>query len=354
MTPANADRSSELYKLARQQGNPIIRGESATFLWRGRTAPLLVSDLGEWEERPQRLTRLGRDLWAVSLKLPRNAYLEYSFYDPQTRQHLLDPLNTQRVSNGVGGHNAFFYMPEAAPTPLAHPRPGRLRGRLTRHQVDADGMTVNSRRAVYLYQPASVRPVPLLVVLDGFDYLRRVKIVQIVETLIAQQRIQPIALALLQNGGNQGRMVEYACSEITLAFLEKAVLPLAASQLKLLDHHRHPGAHGILGSSMGGLMAVYAALRLPEIFGNALSQSGAFELWGMETAAMQLVRWMPKRDIHLWMDVGRLEELLACNRRMRSLLLKHGYEVGYHEFIGGHNPTCWRDDVGTGLETLYG
>jgi enterochelin esterase family protein len=215
-------------------------------------------------------------------------------------------------------------------------------------------MTVNGKRAVYLYHPATARPVPLLVVLDGFDYLRRVRIAQIVDTLIAQERIQPIALALLQNGGSQGRMVEYACSEGTLTFLEKAVLPLAASQMVLLDFHRRPGAHGILGSSMGGLMAVYAALRLPEIFGRALSQSGAFELAGRETAAMQLARWMPRRNVRLWMDVGRLEELLACNRRMRSLLLRRGYKVDYHEYVGGHNPTCWRDDLGSGLEALYG
>jgi len=354
MTPGKVDGRSKLYQRAREEGNPIIQGETVTFVWHGRTAPRLVSDLGEWEERPRPLKQISREVWAVSLKLPRNAYLEYSFYDPRTKQHILDPLNTKSVPNGVGGRNAFFYMPEAAPTPLAHPSSGHFRGRLSRHQVSTDGMTVNGKRSVYLYHPAVTKPVPLVLVLDGIDYLRRVRIAQIVDNLIAQQRIQPVALALLQNGGGQGRMVEYACSEATLGFLKNIVLPLAASQLHLLDLHQHPGAYGILGSSMGGLMAVYAALRLPEIFGCALSQSGAFELGGMETVAMQLVRWMPRPGIRLWMDVGLLEELLDCNRRMHSLLLERGYGVDYHEFVGGHNTTCWRNDLGIGLEALFG
>lgn len=347
-------KGSKLYGRAREDGNPLIQGETATFIWHGRNAPHLVSDLDEWEEGPRPLKRIEGNIWGISIKLPRNAYLEYSFYDPRTKQHISDPLNPKSVSNGLGGRNHFFYMPEAAPTPLMQLRPDHARGRLSQHQVSADGMTVNGKRTIYLYQPPVAQPVPLVLVLDGFDYLRRVRITRIVDHLIAQKRIRPIALALAQNGGAQGRMVEYACSEVTLAFLKNTVLPLASSHLNLMDIHQHPGAYGILGSSMGGLMAVYAALRLPEIFGRALSQSGAFELWGSETVAMQLVRFLPQSDIHLWMDVGRLEELLDCNRRMRRLLLRHGYDLRYHEFVGGHNTTCWRDDLGAGLEALFG
>lgn len=351
---AKIEKGSRLLKRAREGGNPIIQGETVTFIWHGRTAPHLVSDLDEWEENPRPLKRISRDVWGVSLKLPRNAYLEYSFYDPRTKQHLPDPLNAKSVWNGVGGHNHFFYMPEAAPTPLTRLSPGQVQGQLSKYEVSADGMTVNGKRTIYLYHPPVAQPVPLVMVLDGFDYLRRVRVTQIVDNLIAQHRIRPIALALLQNSGSQGRMVEYACNEVTLAFLKNAILPLAASHLNLLDIHEHPGAYGILGSSMGGLMAVYAALRLPEIFGRALSQSGAFELWGIETVAMELVRFISRPDIHIWMDIGRLEELLECNRRMRNLLRRHGYDVRYQEFVGGHNTTCWRDDLGAGLEALFG
>ena len=350
---AKIDRGSELLKRARKWGNPVIQGETVTFLWHGRSAPNLVSDLDGWEEGPRPLKRINREVWGISLKLPRDAYLEYSFYDPRTRQFLSDPLNAKSVSNGVGGRNQFFYMPDAAPTPLTRPGPSQTQGQLSRHQIDADGMAVHRKRTVYLYQPPVTRPVPLVLVLDGFEYLRRVRIAQIVDNLIAQKRIRPIALALVQNGGVHGRTVEYACSEATLAFLKNMVLPLAASQLNLVDIHKHPGAYGIVGSSLGGLMAVFTALRLPGIFGRAISQSGAFELWGIETVAMQLVRCIQKPDIRLWMDVGHLEELLECNRRMHRLLRSQGYEVGYHEFVGGHNTTSWRDDLGIGLEALF-
>ena len=41
---------------------------------------------------------------------------------------------------------------------------------------------------------------PLLVVYDAQDYLTRGRITQIVDNLIAQGRIEPFAIALLDNG----------------------------------------------------------------------------------------------------------------------------------------------------------
>ena len=63
-----------------------------------------------------------------------------------------------------------------------------------------------------------------------------------------------------------------ACGESTLLFVAAQVLPLARAHLNLLDPAKHPGAYGVLGASMGGLMALYTGLRLPRIFGHVLSQ----------------------------------------------------------------------------------
>ncbi len=59
---------------------------------------------------------------------------------------------------------------------------------------------------------------PLLAVYDGLDYFRRGKLTEIVDNLIAAKRIRPVAIAFLQNGGQQARMVEYGCSQTTLGF----------------------------------------------------------------------------------------------------------------------------------------
>jgi enterochelin esterase family protein len=124
--------------------------------------------------------------------------------------------------------------------------------------------------------------------------------------------------------------------------------------LNLLDIKEHPSAYGILGASFGGLMSLYTGLRLPDIFGNVLSQSGVFEFEGRDFAAVDLIRHGHAQNINIWMDAGRLEWLLEDNRRIQPLLKEKGYKVSYREFTGGHNFTAWRDDVWRGLEAMFG
>jgi enterochelin esterase-like enzyme len=343
-----------LLERARKKGNPIIKGSTATFLWEGKTAPHLIDDSHEWEENPVPMERLEPGLWSATLTLSRDAYLEYGFMDPETQERLDDPLNPDRyLWNGLSAYNHFFYMPKGGPTPLVNVAPGVPRGKVTRHKVETDSMAVGDERTVYLYQPPVKRPVPLVVVYDGPDYLRRAKLATIVDNLIAQKRIRPVALALVQNGG-QARVIEYGCSEMTLGFVAVKVLELAREHLNLIDINQKPGAYGIMGASMGGLMALYTGLRLPGMFGKVLSQSGAFSFPEHEFITSDLVRHLPKQNINIWMDVGSLEGLLDCNRQMAALLKEKGYRVTYREYPAGHNYTAWRDDLWRGLEALFG
>ncbi len=343
-----------LLETVKKQGNPLITGQTVTFAWEGASAPHLISDLHNWEEHPQALTRIQKGIWSLSFDLALNAYLEYAFYDPENQKRFPDPFNRKSVYNGVGGHNHFVYMPMAAPTPLTRLPASGLRGKVTRHTVEAEYVTVSKQRRVYLYHPPVRSATPLLVVYDGLDYFRRGKLTEIVDNLIAEKRIKPLAIAFLQNGGQTARMVEYGCAEPTLGFLMTSVLPLAAKELKLLDHAQHPGAHGIMGASMGGLMSVYTALRLPDVFGQVLSQAGAFELWEHESTVMQMVRHFPKPKLKLWLDCGALDFLLEPNRVMAALLKEKGYQVTYAENGGAHNYTTWRNSCVAGLERLFG
>ena len=264
-----------------------------------------------------------------------------------------DPLNPLSCPNGFGDNNHYFYMPGAAPSPLTR-RPRRVpKCTLTRYQLATDELLVGRQRSVYLYQPPTDEPCPLVVVFDGQDYVRRGKLIQIVDNLIHQQRIRPIALALIYHGGN-ARTQEYACNDATLGFLDSAVLPLARKELNLKDVSEVPGGYGVLGASMGGLMALYAGLRMPDIFGKVLSQSGAFRLFGYQMVVVDLVRYFPVQPLNIWMDTGRYEFLLQANRDMHSLLVDRDYQVSYREYPGGHNYTCWRDDIWRGLAYLFG
>ena len=74
--------------------------------------------------------------------------------------------------------------------------------------------------------------------------------------------------------------MEYFCSDATIAWLDREVLPLAHKHLKLLDLDEQPGAYGILRRLGRRLdVHVYGATDAV-IFGRVLCQSGVFALEG--------------------------------------------------------------------------
>jgi enterochelin esterase-like enzyme len=344
-----------LLERVKRNGTPWIDGETATFVWLGPHAPQLLGDFNNWgwgHGKPIELTQVAPEVWVHTETLRRDAYIEYTY--SQDGQRVRDPLNPHTITNGMGAFNHFFRMPDSMPTPLVKVKPGVPRGKVTSHSVPGDHLIVGAERTIYLYQPPTKEPVPLLVVFDGQDYLHRARLNAIVDNLIAEGTIRPLALALVSHGG-QARFVEYMCNDSTIFFLQRAVLPLAQQHLNLLDITACPGAYGVLGASMGGLMALYTGMRVPEVFGRVLSQSGSFRSPQADHAAVlfDLIQRSETKPLHIWMDVGRYEWLAEVNRETRDLLQSKGYNVTYREYPGEHNYTSWRDDIWWGLEALF-
>ena len=199
---------------AQREGTPLVDGETATFVWHGPDAPGLLSDVNGWKpEDAVTLTPVTSDVWTYTLTLPRDAYIEYSF--ARGAERVPDPLNPRTSPDGLGHISHFFYMPDAGPTPLTRRLRGAPHGTVTRHVIRSERFLVGGRRPVILYQPPTSAPCPLVVVFDGREYLRRARLPLIVDNLIAQGRIRPVALAMVYHAG-QARGVEYACSESTV------------------------------------------------------------------------------------------------------------------------------------------
>src|SRR5262249_57066511 len=104
-----------------------------------------------------------------------------------------------------------------------------------------------------------------------------------------------------------------------------------------------PAQTVVMGSSTGGLASAYAAFRRPEVFGNVLSQSGAF--WLGATREDSGREWLtgeldaaPRKPIRFVLQVGVVEgkptpahgpSIPATNRRLPDLLPAHGYRPTY-------------------------
>ena len=342
--------TSSLVERTQKEGTPLVDGSTITLVWVGLRSPSLRGDFTHWHHDPAlELKQAEPGVWIYQTELPAGAYIEYAFFAGE--QRILDPLNKRLTSNGLGKYNNYFYMPGGSITPLAHRSLEIPHGDITRQMIEGGKTIAGSRRPVYFYRPPVDQPVPLLVVWDGYDYLRRVRLSVIVDNLIAQKRIEPIALAMIHHGGT-ARIQEYSCNSATLDYLHDYVLPVAKQQLNLTTC---PGAFGVLGASMGGLMAVYTGFRLPDLFGKVYSQSGSFAYGGNEKAIFPLVENSPQQKINLYLEAGKFEYtgLIEANHRMQTLLAQKGYKHSYLEYPAGHNYPAWRDRVADGLVWLF-
>jgi enterochelin esterase-like enzyme len=334
---------------------PLIEDDLVTFVWHGDSAPLLSGDFTGWdEEHPVNMVKSQAKLWIHQERIFPDAYIEYSFQ--QDGENILDPYNPRRIPNGAAGYNNYFYMPNHQSVSIYKKNPNIPHGTLSAHQLSTDYIIPGKYRGVRLYHPPTQEPVPLVIVWDGQDYFKQIHLNNIVDSLLGQGKIIPLALAFIDNAGQDLRSIEYACNDAILAFIQAEVLPLAQSELNLVDIGSNPGAYGVLGASMGGLMALYTGLRMPGVFGKVLSQSGAFTLGDFDTIVFDLVERGVSPEINIWLDVGTydLAGMLESNCRMHGLLENRGINNVYREYHSGHNYPAWREDIWRGIEALFG
>lgn len=349
---------SNLLERLRTEGNPLFEGDNNSevlFVWEGEDAPYLHLEHQGFE--PLTMQRIQPGVWTYPLNLPPDAYVEYYFsttpQDPSTV--VPDPYNNETVPSGVGYDRHGLSMPYRVPTPYTLNKRGVASGTVSQHTITDDRYLHNQTRDVWLYDPSTSDATPLLVVLDGNDYLERGMITTIVDNLIAEEKIRPLSMALIAHAGDY-RVQEYNQNETLPMLIDRHILPLANHHLHLLDLEAYRGGYGILGASFGGLAALYTALRMPHVFGTVLSQAGAFWSFNDTQDALihMLVDTLPKQDINIWMDVGIYDFLFEENQDMRRRLGEKGYDVNYAEHSDGHNYTAWRDILPTALETMYG
>jgi predicted alpha/beta superfamily hydrolase len=149
-----------------------------------------------------------------------------------------------------------------------------------------------------------------------------------------------------QHGGGGGD--EY------LDFVERTVKP-AIDELFRTDPSR--GATGILGSSMGAVISLYAFFTRPQVFSFAGAMSPAF--WFADRALFTLVEQASFTPGRIYIDVGTGEgdSAVADAQRMHQLLVDKGYVPGeslmYVEDDGApHSEEAWARRVRTALYYL--
>lgn len=387
-------------------GTPLIEPDvdnpalcTVTFLWRA-TEPVENVVVVEWitggDLPDKRMLRLGEtDVWYRSLRVRSDVRSVYRFspndsltprkqeadWPARMANFVHDPLNPRRFMEGaplspedrpwVAG--SIVELPDAPSYAWVEPRAGVPTGSVEKHRLRSE--ILENDRDVWLYQPspfaAKGQTPGLLVLFDGERSLHVLQAAEQLDRLIAEGAIKPLVMAIV---GNVDRGAELPCNPAFAGFLADELAPWMRSRCSISSDPRDAI---LAGQSYGGLAAVFGALERPDVFGNALSQSGSF-WWKPDPFSTAEVAhgeapeyaWLPRQvatkpaaSVRIFMEAGTLENrmsddnaptLLSCHRHMRDVLLAKGYDVTYREYPGGHDYIWWRGLLADGLIALAG
>lgn len=301
----------------------------ATVHWRGEAERVAVlGGFGGWDVSSNLMERDG-SLWRRSYQVTPDLRTTY-FVLPDPADELdwapelfrrleTDPLNPhtwvcpaddEDPEWGFENVRSLFEGPDAPAQPWIERRSAIPEGVTELHRVRSE--ILGNERRVWVHLPpgysASER-YRVLVVFDGWAYVNLVPTPTILDNLLGSGRIPPLVAILPDSLSQDERNLELPCHEPFLRFLTDELLPWARERWSLTDDSARTI---VAGSSFGGLAAVYAACERPDVFGNAISQSGSFG-WGVEDGRED--EWLTNRieedeppPVRFWLEIGSLED----------------------------------------------
>lgn len=413
---AGQTSTDSFWKQVAAEGTPLIepfgsdgKYQLVTFLWRSvhdtRNVFVRGSFLGVGSPADYSMHQIpNSNVWYLTLKLPSGARFTYqlspndplTFEGPRAEQRAAtrqaDPLNIHPLSACPPNTSKFncssvAELPGAAPQPWVVSKPGTAEGRVEKQTIKSANQKID--RPVSVYTPANYKadgpPNALLILFDGEDLPDDPYPVTMLNNLIAASKIPPTVAVFVENVPRR-RLVDLVANPEFADFMAKDLVPWVRSHYNVT---KDPKQTVVTGYSAGGLAAAYVALRHPEVFGNVLSQSGAF-WWSFEhnggvcgprcpdsggtggdnsrdatTEGNFMVKQFlasPKLPLRFYLAAGTFEidrdggggNILESTRHLRDVLLAKGYDVRYQQFVGGHDGLSWRGALADGLIALLG
>jgi enterochelin esterase family protein len=341
---------------------PLVDGSDVTFVYRGTADAVSLRCWISGLDTAQPFQALAdTDLWVVTIELPKGSRIEYKFEISQNgaRHLVLDPLNDVVAHDPFGANSVCQGFGYERPAWTQHNPEARI-GRIETVQVQS--AVFKATRDVQVYLPARFRRnrrYPLLIVHDGTDYLQFADLKIVLDNLVTRLEIPALIVALIQS---PDRLREYAGDDRHAAFLGEELLPFMAATYPLIDE---PAARAIMGASFGGVAALHAAWRYPDLYGRLLLQSGSYAfsdigrhqrgpVFDPVARFMNAFRERPGVPAQrIYMSCGIYESLIYENRSLLPRLQEQGIEVRFEEVRDAHNWENWRDRLRNGLSWIF-
>ena len=262
-------------------------------------------------------------------------------------------------------------------------RPHTLTGDVRTHKNFHSKILHNDRDVlVYLppgYEAAKGKKYPVLYVHDGqnlFDGAtsfipgKEWRLDETAQALIEAGKIEPLIIVGIYN--NKDRIDEYTPvadakykggnADLYGRMLVEELKPFVDTQYRT---KKDAGHTGLCGSSLGGLVSLYLALKYPNVFGRVAVVSPS--VWFANKQIVRYVEALPKKPaLRIWMDIGTKEGRTAEEaqhsvedaRLLKVALMKKGWKIGkgfnYVEAAGAeHNEDAWAVRAASILTFLF-
>ncbi|MEM1324404.1 MAG: alpha/beta hydrolase-fold protein [Bacteroidota bacterium] len=233
--------------------------------------------------------------------------------------------------------------------------------------------TLNRERKIWLYLPndydTSDKRYPVLYMHDGqnlFDehasFAGEWYIDESLDSLSAMGMQSAIVVGIENSRDGYTRLDEYSPwmnerykrggdGDTYVNFIISTLKPFIDKHYRTLSDRAHTG---IMGSSMGGLISLYAALQYQNIFGKV----GVFSpsLWFSDQAFQQALTTTKYHDIDIYLIAGEQESkgMIRQMKRMYRLLENAGFDVFLELHPDGeHSERYWAREFPKAYEWLF-
>ncbi len=321
-------------------GTPIVEGNTAYFFYRNESQEevSVTGDWNGWKSGSDVLRRIhpASTVYYVKKEFPVDARLSYRFLSSDNGS-FNDPANPNTLQE-VFGNNTFLRMP-GYQEPRYLDKPGRAvpRGVIKSLQIKSVLRGDLFSREVSLYIPNGMRlrgKAPFLYVHDGAEAMVIGRFINVLDNLyhFEPQTRKMIVIFIPP----VDRHAEYMMNPKFARWTAKILLPQVEKFLRVSSSRE---LRGIIGSSLGGLIAAYTGLMHPSIFGNVAAQSASF--WFDEKSIIKSFADKKKLPVRFYIQTGTINDALEGSREMLKILQRKGYDITYRETSESHNWANW-------------
>ena len=218
------------------------------------------------------------------------------------------------------------------------------------------------------YDEAKEKRYPVLYMHDGQSVFVNWRIDELTQPLFTNGQMQPIIIVAIFNGDSQeerfndytptrdSRFAKSGNADAYGRMIVEELKPIIDAEYRTLPDQANTG---IGGTSLGGLVSIYLALKYPATFGKAAVMSPSV-WWDNQMIVREVKRINAKPPVKVWLDVGTEEgsRSIAETKALRDALLEKGWkrdsDLKYFEAKGAeHNEKAFARRAPEVLKYLF-